>query len=231
MQLRCVAIDDEPLALDLIKQYAGRFAFLQLLQTFNDAITGREFLRQHPVDLLFVDINMPDITGLDLVRSLDVKPMIIFTTAYRKFAADSYDLDAIDYVLKPIEFERFSRAVNKATEYYRYRNGTEKKESDVFFVRSEYQLVKIHYTDIEYIESAEDYIKIHVKEGRPVMTLMTLKGILDKLPANDFKRIHRSYVVPLAKVKAMVNKKVRLSNIELPIGDSYVSQLQDWVKK
>lgn len=231
MQLKCVAIDDEPLALDLIKQYAERFAFLHLIQTFNDAVTGREFLRQHPVDLLFVDINMPDITGLDLVRSLEVKPMVIFTTAYRKFAADSYDLDAIDYVLKPVEFERFSRAVSKAAEYYRYRNGSEKKESDVFFVRSEYQLVKIHYADIAYIESAEDYIKIHISNGRPVMTLMTMKGILDKLPANDFKRIHRSYVIPLSKVKAVVNKKVRLADIELPIGDSYMSQVQEWIKK
>lgn len=231
MQLRCVAIDDEPLALDLIKQYADRFAFLDLVQTFHDAIAGHEYLRQYPVDLLFVDINMPDITGLDLVRSLKVKPMVIFTTAYRKFAADSYELDAIDYIIKPLEFERFSRAVNKALEYHRYRNGPDKKESDVLFVRSEYQMIKIHLADIEYVESAEDYIKIHVTNGRPVMTLMTLKGMLEKLPAENFKRIHRSYVVPLAKVKAVVNKKVKLTNIDLPIGESYISMVQEWVKK
>lgn len=231
MQIKCVAVDDEPLALELIKQYTERFTDLKLIQTFNDAIEALEFLRQHPVDLLFVDINMPDITGLDLVRSLDVKPMIIFTTAYKKFAIDSYGLDALDYILKPIEPERFSRAVNKAIEYFRYKKITDKKESDVLFVRSEYQLVKIYFSDIEFLESLEDYLKIHVGDGKSVMTLMTMKAILDKLPSDRFRRIHRSYIVPLAKIKSVTNKKVRLSNIELPIGDSYFGVLQEWIKK
>lgn len=231
MQIKCVAVDDEPLALELIKQYTERFTDLKLIQTFNDAIEALEFLRQHPVDLLFVDINMPDITGLDLVRSLDVKPMIVFTTAYKKFAIDSYGLDALDYILKPIEPERFSRAVNKAIEYFRYKKITDKKESDVLFVRSEYQLVKIYFSDIEFIESLEDYLKIHVGDGKSVMTLMTMKAILEKLPSDRFRRIHRSYIVPLAKIKSVTNRKVRLSNIELPIGDSYFGILQDWIKK
>ena len=121
MPLKCVAIDDEPLALELIKTYVARFAELEMLQVFDDAVSGAEFIRKIPVDILFVDINMPDITGLDLVRSLEEKPIIIFTTAHRKFALEGFELDAIDYLLKPISFERFSKAVKKAIEYSRYK--------------------------------------------------------------------------------------------------------------
>lgn len=231
MQIRCVAIDDEPLALELIRRYAGQWPVLKLLHTFTDAVAGREFLRHHPVDLLFVDINMPDINGLDLVRSLPQKPMVVFTTAYRKFAADSYDLDALDYLVKPIAPERFGRAVAKAVEYLTYQQTAEKKEQQVLFVRSEYQLVKIYLDEIEYIESVEDYLKIHRSKDRPVMTLMTMKAILEKLPPGGFQRIHRSYIVPLSKVKALVNRKVRLMATELPVGDSYFSAVQEWTRK
>jgi DNA-binding LytR/AlgR family response regulator len=174
---------------------------------------------------------MPDINGIDLVRSLEVKPLIIFTTAYRKFAVDSYDLDAVDYLLKPIELERFSRGLKKAVEYFKYKNSLEKNENDVLFVRSEYQLVKIYFEEIEYIESVEDYLKIHLRSGKPVMTLMTLKALSEKLPSDRFQRIHRSYIIPLSKVKTVVNRKVRLTHIELPIGDSYVSLVQHWLSK
>jgi DNA-binding LytR/AlgR family response regulator len=231
MPISCVAIDDEPLALELIKRYTAAFPALQLEQTFNDAIAALEYVRKNSVDLIFIDINMPDINGLDFVRSLQNKPIIVFTTAYRKFAADSYDLDALDYLLKPIEKERFAKAVTKAVEYYKYKHAVERKESEALFVRSEYQLVKIYFSDIEYIESVEDYLKIHVSQGKPVMTLMTLKSILEKLPANQFQRIHRSYIVPLSKVKAVVNRKVRLPHTELPIGDSYTHFIQEWAKR
>jgi DNA-binding LytR/AlgR family response regulator len=231
MPITCVAIDDEPLALELIKRYVANYPTLHLEHTFNDAITALEYLRKHPVDLLFIDINMPDINGLDFVRSLHNKPMIVFTTAYRKFAADSYDLDALDYLLKPIDKERFSKAVTKAVDFYTYKQALEKKENEALFVRSEYQLVKIYFSDIEYIESVEDYLKIHVNQGKPIMTLMTLKGVQEKLPADQFRRIHRSYIVPLSKIKAIVNRKVRLTSTELPIGDSYTQFIQDWAKK
>ena len=231
MQLKVVAIDDEPLALELVKKYVASFPVINLLQTFTDAIAGLEYLKKNPVNLLFVDINMPDMNGLDLVKALPHKPMIVFTTAYKKFAVDSYDLDALDYLLKPIEFERFSKAINKAVEYYRYKHTVEKKESEVLFVRSEYQLVKIYLNEIEYIESIEDYLKIYLGEGKPVMTLMTLKAVLEKLPQDRFKRIHRSYIISLSKVKSILNKKVRLTNTEIPIGDSYLAEVQSWFKK
>src|SRR5882724_6223765 len=124
MTIKCVAIDDEPPALELIKEYLAKFSGLQLVQTFDDGISAVEFLRHTPIDLLFIDINMPDITGLDLVRSLEQKPMVIFTTAHKKFAAEGFDLDAVDYLLKPVSFERFSKAVNKAIDYYEYKKKT-----------------------------------------------------------------------------------------------------------
>ncbi len=228
MQIRCVAIDDEPLALELLKEYIGKFPALKLQQTFDDAISGAEYLRNNPVDLLFVDINMPDITGLELVRSLKERPMLIFTTAHKKFAIEGFELEAIDYLLKPIQFERFARAVNRAVDFYQLKNATKSERNESLFVRAEYQLVRIELDEIEYIESVEDYLKIHLTTGKPVMTLMTIKAVLQKLPPEKFKRIHRSYVIPLSKVKSVVNRKVRLTQIELPVSDSYAEFIQEW---
>lgn len=229
MQIKCIAIDDEPPALVLMKEYISQCPGLQLLQTFDDAITGGEFLRNNTVDLLFIDINMPDITGLDLVRSLENKPMIVFTTAYKKFAMDGFELDAVDYLLKPISFERFSKAVNKATEYFEYKRKVKPEEAESLFVYSEYRMVKIALADIEYIESLEDYIRINLLYGKPVMTLMTMKKVLEKLPTTKFKRIHRSYIVATDKVKSILNRKAFLhSGTELPISDSYLDFINDW---
>lgn len=231
MPIRCVAIDDEPPALMLIREYAARCPELQLLHSFDDAISGGEFLRQNTIDLLFIDINMPDITGLDLVRSLGEKPMIIFTTAHKKFAIDGFELDAVDYLLKPISFERFSKAVSKATEFFEYRKKPTTEEIENLFVYSEYRMIKIPLTDIEYIESLEDYIRINLTTGKPIMTLMTMKKVLEKLPASKFKRIHRSYIVAADKVKSIQNRKARLSSpVELPISDSYLDFIDEWKK-
>lgn len=231
MLIKCIAIDDEPPALILLKEYIIKCPALQLLHTFDDAITGGEYLRQNPIDLLFIDINMPDITGLDLVRSLDAKPMIVFTTAHKKFAMDGFELDAVDYLLKPISFERFAKAVNKATDYFEYKRKSKTEEADSLFVYSEYRMVKIALADIEYIESLEDYIRINLTTGKPVMTLLTMKKVLEKLPASKFKRIHRSYIVSADKVKSVLNRKVTLgSGTELPISDSYTDFISEWKK-
>lgn len=231
MPIKCIAIDDEPPALLLLKEYIFQLRGLQLLQVFEDAIAGNDFLRNNPVDLLFIDINMPDITGLELVRSLDSKPMIIFTTAYKNFAIDGFELDAIDYLLKPISFERFTKAVNKAEEYFAYKIKSTTAEPEALFVYSEYRMVKIALEDIIYIESLEDYIRIHLVKDKPVMTLMTLKGVLDKLPENKFRRIHRSYIVAVGKVQSILNRKAKLlSGAELPISDSYTSFIEEWKK-
>src|SRR5665213_1228630 len=142
------------------------------------------------------------------------KPMIIFITAHKNFAIESYELDAIDYLLKPVQQERFDKAIQKAIEYFSYKTATQTGMEEVIFIRAEYQLLKINIDDIEYIESLEDYCKIHLLNAKPVMTLTTLKAILGKLPAEKFKRIHRSYIVSLNKIKSIINKKVKLTSIE-----------------
>lgn len=228
MQLKCVLIDDEPLALDVLKQYMAKFPQLQLVQSFSDVIAAEAFLAEHPIDLLFIDINMPDKKGTDVVRDLVHKPLVIFTTAYKNYAAEGFELDAIDYLVKPISLERFARAVQKAIDYSALKKPAAMTD-DNLFVRSEYQLVKINFADILYIESVEDYLKIYTTTGRPVMTLMTMKAVLDKLPTNGFARIHRSYIVSLAKIKSIVNRKVTLVNgAELPVSSSYVDVVKAW---
>lgn len=232
MQLKCVAIDDEPLALQLIKEYAGKFSELRMVQSFDDAINGAEFLRSNEIDLLFIDINMPDVTGIELVRSLEKKPLIIFTTAYKNFAFEGFELEAVDYLLKPIDFDRFSKAVTRAIEFFQYKQNTKEEVQASLFVRSEYKMVKIDLREIEYIEAFEDYIKIHLTNNKPVLTLMTLKSVLEKLPPDKFKRIHRSYIVPTAKVLSILNRKARLaSGAELPISNNYLDFIDQWMKR
>lgn len=229
MKLKCVAIDDAPFALELIRLHAGKIPELQLIQTFEDAISGAEFLKHNPVDLLFIDINMPDISGLDLVRSLKVKPLIIFTTAYKNYAYEGFELEALDYLLKPIEFARFAKAVQKALDVYAYRKKPQPETTDSFFVYSEYQAIQVNPAEICYIESLKNYLQIHLDNKEIITTAMSLKKMLEKLPAGQFLRIHRSYVVPLAKVKSLLNRKVLLaSGITLPIGESYAQAVQAW---
>ena len=230
MNLTCIAIDDEPPALQLVQQYAGRMPQLQLQRTFDDAPEAKEYLQSHKVDLLFIDINMPGITGLDLVRALAEKPLVIFTTAYKNFAYEGFELEAIDYLLKPISFARFEKAVLKAIEYHRYKSAAQNDSKQDIFIRSEYRMIRIDTDNIIYIEGLEDYIKIHLQGERPLLTLMTMKAVLEKLPAEKFARIHRSYIVHTGKVKAVSGKKVVLNTgVELPVSDSYIDFLRKWI--
>lgn len=228
MPLKCIAIDDEPPALQLLQEYAARIPAVQLTHSFTDAVAALELLRNHPPDLLFIDINMPDINGIELVRSLENPPAVIFTTAYRKFAADSYDLDAVDYLVKPISFERFEKAVLKAQEQLQYRQNS-RQDNNSLMIRVEYQWMQIPFHEIEYIEGAEDYLKIYTQAPKPVMTLMTMKSMMEKLPDQQFIRIHRSYIVPRQKIRTVSGKKLKLGSIELPIGNSYAPEVQKWL--
>ncbi|WP_245957672.1 LytR/AlgR family response regulator transcription factor [Chitinophaga flava] len=233
MKIKAIAIDDEPLALELIKNYTAQFPALQLLQTFDDALSGAEFLRCRPVDLLFIDINMPDITGLDLVRSLPEKPMVIFTTAHKRFAHEGFELEALDYLLKPISIERFARTIQKTIGQYRYKHAAVAvREPESFFVYAEYKQVRIWLDDIEYIESLEDYIRIHLLNARPVLTLMPLKKVLEKLPHERFRRIHRSYIVAIRSICSIAYRRVLLySGATLPVSDTYADGLREWSGK
>ncbi|MDQ7947181.1 MAG: LytTR family DNA-binding domain-containing protein [Pedobacter sp.] len=224
--LKCVAIDDEPLALRLISTYASRIPSIDLVTTFEDAISGAAYLSKNEIDLVFLDINMPDISGLDLARALEKKPLLIFTTAYREFAFEGFELEAVDYLLKPISFENFSKACQKAIDYRQFKDRPHQVDDDShFFVYAEYRQVKVLTREIAYIESMEDYIKIHRDHQKPLLTLMTMKKVLELLPENKFARIHRSYAVPLSRIKSIQHKKIQLDGIELPIGDAFAAQL------
>jgi two-component system LytT family response regulator len=228
--MKCIAIDDEPLALNVLQKYIASFPVLDLIRSFDDAIEGAAFLKSNIVDLLFIDIHMPDLNGLELVSQLEQKPLVIFTTAYKNFAYDGFELEAVDYLLKPISITRFEKAVQKAVERYEFGKLKREEANDSVVVRSEYKMVKILLADIEYIEGMEDYIKIHLLSSpHPVLTLMSLKRIFENLPESQFSRIHRSYIVPDALVRSIQGKKVRLAtDKELPISDSYASFIDKW---
>lgn len=229
MNLKAVAIDDEPLALEIIKQYCARYAGIKLLPTFDNAIAGLEYINQHSPDLLFIDIDMPDMNGIDLVSSIRLKPAIIFTTAYKEFALEGFELEAVDYLLKPFSFERFGKAVQKAFSYYNTKNSNSKAEH--IFVYQEYRMLKIDLDSIIYIESLDDYIKIHLTNGKPVMTLMSLKKISVDLPENRFMRIHRSYIAAAKHISSLSGRNITLTNgVTLPVSESYSSVLANWAK-
>lgn len=232
MPFKCIAVDDELPALQLMQHYVSQIPELKLLHTFSDAVSAGEFLRNNEVDLLLVDINMPDINGIDLVSSLQKKPQVIFTTAYKKFAYEGFELEATDYLLKPISFERFKKGISKAIDVLQNKSQSKTTAEEFVFVRSEYKMVKIELADIEYVEGLEDYIKIHIANNRPTLTLMTLKAFIEKLPADKFLRIHRSYIVSLSKINSVLNKKVFLkTGAILPVSDTYIADLNKYISQ
>jgi two-component system LytT family response regulator len=221
MELKCVVIDDEPWAFELIKKYVSKIPFLKLVQTLYDSEEATEFLKNNQADLLFIDINIP--TAVDLLSSLINKPITIFTTAYKKYALKGFEFGALDYLIKPLDFDRFSKAADRAIELYKFMQYSKHVDEDYLFVRSGYKLIKIQLSEIEYIEGFVDYIRIHIINDKPVLTLMTLKSIIAKLPSEKFKRIHRSYIVAISQIKELQNKKLLLASLkELPISSSYI---------
>lgn len=226
--IRCIAIDDEPLALELTREYISRFEDIVLLQCFNDGILALGYLEQENVDLVIVDINMPDINGLQLVERLpDPKPQVVFTTAYRDYAVEGFLLDAADYILKPVTFERLETAIQKV----RQRIPDQKQdEAGYLMVHSEYKLIKIPFREIEYIESLSDYVKIHLAgRSHPILSLNSLKTLESTLPENSFSRIHRSFIVNHAHIHSTRGKKVIMkSGPSLPVSQSYNHFLLKW---
>lgn len=227
--MRCIAIDDEPLALEIIRSFAEKVKRIEMAGTFEDAISAGEFLRSGaPVDLVFIDINMPGISGIQLLHSLPQKPLFIFTTAHKEFAYEGFEMNAVDYLLKPISFDRFEKAVQKAVDMHQLKNKPAATEGHLM-VYAEYNLVRIPFSDIEYIESVQDYIRIHIKNNKPIMTLLPLKKVLEKLPADLFQRIHRSYIVAVNEIQTALHKKIKLSSgTELPVGELYAGFIRSW---
>jgi DNA-binding LytR/AlgR family response regulator len=218
--LTCIAIDDEPLALQVLKKYIEKIYFLECKGLFTDAEEARKFIESAAVDIIFLDIQMPDMNGIEFSRSLSLKhTAVVFTTAFSEYAIEGFNVDAVDYMLKPIEYDRFLKGVYKAKEYVDYLNSQELHQGYIF-VKSDYQMVKIFLKDIIYIEGLDDYIKIYLSQ-RSVLTLMTLKTIMQRLPAREFIRVHRSYIVPVSRIDHISKSKIRIGEKEIPIGISY----------
>lgn len=217
--IHCIAIDDEPLALQLIQEYCAKISFLKLEKIFTNTDEAISFMQNNKVDLLFLDIQMPDITGIQFYKNLTEKPPVIFTTAYKDFAVEGFNVDAVDYLLKPFEYDRFLKACYKAKEYIEFLSSQEVQLNSLF-IKVNYEIMKVNLKDIDLIEALDDYIKIYIKPN-PVLTLMTLKSIQEKLPSRDFVRVHRSFIIPLAKIEKFSKSKVWIAGKEIPIGSSY----------
>ena len=227
--MKCIVIDDEPLAVDLIVAYLNRLGDVEIVATTNDPLEALGILQTKNVDLVFLDIEMPNITGLELVKTIRDLPQFIFTTAYPQYALDGFELNATDYLVKPIPFPRFVKAVSKARQLYELTQSEEKPQaiqSDFIFVKSEYENIKINTQDITYIEGLKDYIKIHMKgSAKSVLTLLSFNAILDKLSYQKFLRIHRSYIVNIDHVTSHQKNKLIVNDERLPIGDTYKNEV------
>lgn len=217
--IRAIAIDDEPPALKVIERFCGMTDFISLEKTFTQPTEALKHLRKFPIDLLFLDINMPSLSGIEFYKAVQQNSGVIFTTAFSEFAVEGFNLNAIDYLLKPYTYERFLQAVTKAKEFYEF--SSEKTKEQYIFLRADYSLIKIAVNDILYIEGLDDYMKIHLQDQKPVVARMTMKGILEKLPSKEFARVHRSFIVALKRITAVRNKNVFLDTTEIPIGSSY----------
>lgn len=225
MMIKCIAVDDEPLALSLMEDYISKVSYLQLVAKCSDAFEAQKALQQNEVDLIFIDIQMPGLTGLQFIQSLTSRPMIILVTAYEKFALEGFNLNVVDYVLKPVELARFMQASNKALELYELKHQSKDSSAnkpEYFFVNVDYSLVKVMFSDIMWIEGLRDYVKIHLKSSsKPLMVRMTVRAVEDELPASNFKRIHRSYVVAINSISSIRKGSVFIGEMELPVGDTY----------
>ncbi|TRX71105.1 LytTR family DNA-binding domain-containing protein [Carboxylicivirga sp. M1479] len=227
--IRCITIDDEPLALKQIASYIDKTPFLELCGQFDNAIEAIDFIANNAVDLMFVDINMPDLNGMDFVKSLSNAPKVIFTTAYSEYALEGFKVNAVDYLLKPIAYADFLKAASKAKDIY-FSNAN-KSESighgdDFLFIKSEYKVLRINYSDIKYIEGMREYVRIYLDKDAPVMALMSMKKIADHLPEEQFMRVHRSYIVNLNKITCIERNRIVFDKTFIPISDQYKEAFQ-----
>ncbi len=235
--MNCIIVDDEPLARDLLEDFISKIPFLNLKALCKNGFEAVETLQREKIDLIFLDIQMPDISGVQLFESLIVKPQVIFTTAYHDYAVEGFELDATDYLVKPFTFERFLKAANKAYRIYHLNNtGTdslkqidENSQKDFLFVKEGTSTVRINLNEVLYMEGLKDYIKIFTKE-KTVLTLMPLKTMEGKLPSDKFVRVHRSYIVSISKIDSIERSRIIIGDNWLPIGDYYKEEFQKHLK-
>lgn len=245
MKITCIAVDDEPLALELLTKFIGQTAFLDLIGKFSNAIEALSFVNQNEVQLIFMDIQMPDLSGMELARILDGKKnsdktRIIFCTAYHQFAIEGYKVDALDYLLKPYSYEDFLAAATKAYQYFERSKQSvetpEKKASDsppdYIFLKVEYQLVKVMLRDITHIEAYKDYVKVHLKsKPNPILSLTSMKNMEELLPSTKFMRVHRSFIVSLDHIDSVSKNIIQIGNHQLSVGDNYKDQFLEFLSR
>ncbi len=237
--ITCIAVDDEPLALGLIVSYIQKTPFLELKGHFDNPIDAMEFLEENPIQLLFLDIQMPDLTGVEFAGILNNNSKVIFTTAYDKYAIEGFKLDALDYLMKPISYEVFLKSVNRAKKYFNLfslqkasSNLPSTESNDYLFVKADYQLKRINYDDILYFEGLKDYVKIFLESSnKPTIFLSTMKSLEEKLPSDRFMRIHRSYIVGLDKIKTIERDRIIFGKEWIPISKQYKEAFDEFIKK
>lgn len=226
--MTAIAIDDEPIALDIIKSHASKVSFIDLKATFTDAFKAMEYLQKESVDLLFLDIKMPDISGIDFFNSLAKKPLVIFTTAYTEHAVTSFELDAVDYLLKPFSLARFLKGCNKAYELYNFRKGDE--PADYFYIKTGYEQVKVMYDEVLYLEATGNYVTFVLKD-KNILSRSTFAEAANLLPPDKFVRIHRSYLVAINKIDKVERNQVTINKTVIPVSEAYSDQLGAAFKK
>lgn len=221
--MNCLAIDDEPLALNVIRDFCSKLEFLNLVDTCTNAIDALQILENQDIDLIFLDIQMPNINGLEFAKTMIHPPMIIFTTAFSEHALEAYELNVIDYLVKPIPFNRFLKSVNKAQSFYKLQNSNKNSSIPEFMmVKADYATIKVNFKDILYVEGLRDYVKIFIKD-QMILTKTTMKNMEEKLPHNHFIRMHKSYIVNLLKIEKIESNHIIYGKAKLPIGNSYRS--------
>lgn len=235
--MNCLAIDDEPLALDIITEFCSKIGYLNLIGTFTNPWEASRILSTTRTDLIFLDIHMPNISGFEFLRSLYKPPMIIFTTAFKEHASEGFNFDAIDYLVKPFSFDRFSKSVNKAFQLMKmseYSNSLNEENTRILheflMIKAEYSVIRVKLDDILYIEGLKDYIKIYTSR-KLLLTKTTIKNFLDKLPGNFFIRVHKSYIVSIDKIDKIENRRILIGNQSIPIGESFRTSFFDFINK
>lgn len=222
--LKCIAIDDEPLALELLEDNISKLPFLKLVASCSNPIEAMKVLQHEAVDLIFLDIQMPGLTGLQFIKTITAKPMFILITAYEKYAIEGYELDVVDYLVKPVSLERFIKACNKALELYQLKTKKEHgaEAPSYFFINADYSMVKVVFNDIMWIEGLKDYLKIHLKSSsKSLVARITMKSIEEQLPASMFVRIQKSFIVSKEYITSVRKNSVFINDIEIPVGDNY----------
>jgi DNA-binding LytR/AlgR family response regulator len=235
MKLKTIAIDDEPLALRLVSDYVSKTPFLELVGSFENPLDAIDFLSTQTVDLIFVDIQMPDLTGIEFIRTLNEPPKVVFTTAYEKYAIEGFKLNATDYLLKPFSYEEFLKAAGKARKQVELEANSLpsiEANSQFLFLKSEYKIRRINFNDILYIEGLKDYIKVYTTgDDKPVLSLNSIKALEQKLPENKFMRVHRSFIVNLDKIDTIERSRIIFGKVYIPVSDQYKDKFQEYLDK